>query len=94
MSALSLRSSRMRRNATVPRYRFNVRHDGQVFLDPESQELPGVEEAKAEALHALAEMARDQIPSNMKRDLTIEVEDESGRPLVVAKLILRITREV
>jgi hypothetical protein len=77
----------------MPWYRFNVRHDERVFLDTESQELPGIVEAQAEALQARAEMARDQIPANTKRDLAIEVADESGRPLLVAMLILRITRE-
>jgi hypothetical protein len=77
----------------MPQYRFNVRRDERLFLDPESQELPGIEEAEAEALHALAEMAKDAIPDTMNRELAVEVADETGKPLLVAKLILRITRD-
>ena len=77
----------------MPRYRFNVRRDERVFLDPESQELPGIEEAEAEALHALAEMAKDAIPATMNRELAVEVAEETGKPRFIAKLILRITRD-
>jgi hypothetical protein len=77
----------------MPRYRFNVRHDERVFWDPESQELSGIEEAQAEALHALAEMAKDAIPDTMNRELSVEVADDIGKPLLVARLILQITRD-
>jgi hypothetical protein len=77
----------------MPRYRFNVRRDARLLLDPESQELRGIEEAEAEALHVLAEMAKDAIPGAMNRELAVEVADETGKPLLVAKLILRITRD-
>lgn len=77
----------------MPRYRFNVRHDEHMFLDTESQELPGIEEAEAEALRALAEMAKDAIPATMSRELAVEVADETGKPLLIVKLILRITRD-
>jgi len=77
----------------MPQYRFNVRRDERLFLDPESQELPGIEEAEAEALHALAEMAKDAIPGTMDRELAVEVADETGRPLLIAKIILGITRD-
>jgi hypothetical protein len=60
----------------MPRYHFNVRHDERFFLDPESQELSGIEEAQAEALHALAEMAKDAIPDTMNRELSVEVADD------------------
>jgi hypothetical protein len=80
-------------NASMPRYRFNVRRDERLFLDAESQELPGIEEAETEALHALAEMAKDAIPTTMNRELAVELADETGRPLWVARLILRITRD-
>jgi hypothetical protein len=80
-------------SASMPQYRFNVRRDERLFLDPESQELPGIEEAEAEALHALAEMAKDAIPDTMNRELAVEVADETGKPLLIAKLILRITRD-
>ena len=77
----------------MPQYRFNVRRDELLFFDPESQELPGIEEAEAEALHVLAEMAKDAIPGTMNRELAVEVADKTGKPLLVAKLILWITRD-
>jgi hypothetical protein len=80
-------------SASMPQYRFNVRRDERLFLDPESQELPGFEEAEAEALHALAEMAKDAIPDTMNRELAVEVTDETGKSLLITKLILRITRD-
>ena len=77
----------------MPQYRFNVRHDERVFLDLESQEFTGIEEAQAEALQALAEIAKDAIPTTMSRELAVEVADENGRPLLICKLILRVTRD-
>jgi hypothetical protein len=77
----------------MPQYRFNVRRDERLFLDPESQELRGIEEAEAEALQVLAEIAKDAIPETMNWELAVEVADETGKPLLVAKLILRITRD-
>ena len=77
----------------MPRYRFNVPHDERVFWTPKSQELPGIEETEARVLQALAEMAKDAIPATMNRVLAMEVADEIGMPLLIAKLVLRITRD-
>jgi len=70
----------------MPRYYFDV-HDGETFTrDDEGVELDGIEAAKAEASKTLPEIACGTKPDGNRRDYTIEVRDETGRPVLRAGL--------
>jgi hypothetical protein len=70
------------------RYYFDT-HDGERFIpDEEGVALHGIEQARAEALKALPDMARDALPSGGSRDFVVEVRDDAGRKLLRVSLSL------
>lgn len=70
----------------MPRYYFDA-HDGDRFIrDDTGVDLPGIEAAKDEASKVLPEIAREKMPDGSRRDFTIEVRDETGRPVIRAGL--------
>ena len=75
----------------MPRYYFPS-WDGDHFVpDPDGLDCQGIEDARAEALRGLSEMARDIIPeATAARVLRIEVTGEAGDP----QLDLRLTFEM
>jgi hypothetical protein len=66
-------------------YFFDTRDNDAFFEDDEGLEYPDIEAVKVEAARALAELARDVIPGSLKRELSIEVRDESG-PVLIARM--------
>ncbi len=71
---------------TMPRYFFDV-HDGAVFTADEiGVELDGIEAARQEAGSALEGFARDLLRDGQPHEVVIEVKDEGGQRLLVAKL--------
>ena len=57
--------------------------DGSEFLhDGVGIELPNLDAARREAATALAEIARDAIPGSDRRNLTLTVRTEHGRPIL------------
>jgi hypothetical protein len=74
----------------MPRYYFDIRDGEYVQKDNEGSLLNGLAEAKAQAIKTLPDIARDDIPSNCQREFVIEVKDESGRPVMTARLTLVI----
>jgi hypothetical protein len=74
----------------MPRYYFDVRDDDKVTTDDEGVLLDGIETVKKEAATALADIARDVIPGATRRVLTIEVRDDTKRPLLEARLVFEI----
>jgi hypothetical protein len=58
---------------------FFDRRDGETLIQgDEGFEYPDLDAVEAEAARALAELARDVLPSSLQRELAIEVRDEQG----------------
>ena len=56
----------------MPRYRFDVTDTGRVTRDEEGLELPDIREARKQALAALADIAKDELPKADHREFVIE----------------------
>ena len=76
--------------AGMPRFYFDI-NDGDDFIpDHEGIDLEGVEDAKAEAVNTLPDMARDGLPEGDSRDFVVTVRDETDRPVWRVRLSLVI----
>jgi hypothetical protein len=53
-------------------------------------ELDGLEAARQEAARTLGEIARDILPDGDRHEVVIEVKDEAGQRVLVAKLSVNI----
>jgi len=74
----------------MPRYHFDM-HDGARFTTDETGvELNGIEAARQEVARRLADQARAILPDDNRREVVIEVKDETGQRVLVAKLSVRI----
>lgn len=69
----------------MPIYFFDSRDNETFIEDDEGLEYGELEVVKVSAAKALAELARDVIPSCHKRELAIEVRDVHG-PVLIAKM--------
>jgi hypothetical protein len=69
----------------MPRYFFDTRYNETFIPDDTGMELPDLETVKAEAAKSLAELAKDVLPSSLKRSWTVEVRDER-QPVLMAIL--------
>jgi hypothetical protein len=78
------------RGATMARYFFDWRDNENFDEDDEGMELPDLEAVKVEASRALLERAHDILPGLDRHSLSIEVRDNTGRPLLSIVLILEI----
>lgn len=78
----------LRTLAGMTRYFFDVIEDDQVTPDEEGVELPGIEEARREAVQSLSDMAKELAVdlANERRKVVIRVRDESGEVLTGAAL--------
>jgi hypothetical protein len=70
----------------VARYFFDTHDDNQVIEDDVGTECMDLGEVKALAALSLAELARDVLPSSIKRDLAVKVHDEPN-PVLESHLI-------
>lgn len=61
----------------MPRFYFDSRDGEQFIRDDEGLEFADAEVARIEASAALAEMARDALPKSHRRELAIEVRDDT-----------------
>ena len=76
----------------MPLYYFDT-HDGETFIsDEEGLELEGIDEVRAQAQTALADMLHDGIPASDQRTLFVRVRDEADA--VVLKAGLSIIMEL
>jgi hypothetical protein len=66
-------------------YFFDTRDNDAFIEDDVGVELHDLEAVKVQAALSLAELARDVLPGNLKRTLTVEVRDER-QPVMLAKL--------
>ena len=73
------------------RYHFDT-YDGERFIpDEDGIALRGLDEAKAEAMRALPDMAKEATVDGA-RDFVVEVRDEAGRKLLRVRLSLVLSR--
>jgi hypothetical protein len=74
----------------MPCYHFDS-HDGVRFTTDETGvELDGINAARQEAARRLAELAQEILPDDDRREAVIEVKDETGQRMLVAKLSVSI----
>jgi hypothetical protein len=74
----------------MPCYYFDS-HDGMRFTTDETGvELDGINAARQEAARRLAELAQEILPDDDRREVVIEVKDETGQRVLVAKLSVSI----
>ncbi len=74
----------------MPRYYFDI-HDGERFTTDETGvELDAPEAAREEAVSALVQSAREGMPQDDRREVVIQVRDESNTRVLVAKLSMTI----
>ncbi len=74
----------------MPRYFFDI-HDGErSTTDEVGMELDGIEAARQETSRTLGEIARDILPDGDRREVVIEVKDETGQRVLVANLFVSI----
>lgn len=62
----------------MPRYFFDIRHDGDLYPDEEGLDLADLRAAKVEAANTLAGIARDTSHSGGDHDVAIEVRTDDG----------------
>lgn len=74
----------------MARFFFDWRDNKNFDEDDEGMDLPDLEAVKIEASRALLERAREDVPGRDRHTLSIEVRDETGRPLLSIVLILEI----
>jgi len=76
----------------MPKYYFDLVDGAETSIDDLGLEFADLEAARANALLALAEIARDKLPQGDRKELKIYVRDESGHILLTASLELRVDR--
>jgi uncharacterized membrane protein len=70
----------------MPLYFFDTR-DNEIFIkDDEGLDYPDLDAVKVDTAKALAELAKDVVPGSLRRELAVEVRDESG-PVLIARMI-------
>jgi hypothetical protein len=76
----------------MPRYVF-ILHDGEVTAPDFARDLPDLRAARREAVRALAELARDELPDDGDQmAMWISVQDERGEELLTASLTFEVRR--
>jgi hypothetical protein len=74
----------------MPRYYFAL-HDGDQFINDEmGLALPGIREARYEAIRVMADFARDAVQVFACRELGVEVRDQSGKTVLTAKATFEV----
>ena len=74
----------------MPCYHFDI-HDGARFTKDETGvELDSIKGARQEAARMLGELAREIRLDGDRRDIVIEVKDQTGQRVLVAKLSVSI----
>jgi hypothetical protein len=70
----------------MPHYFFDTRDGDHFTRDELGLELDGIEAARDEATLGMGDLARDALPGALRRELAIEVRDETDRQLLRASL--------
>ena len=74
----------------MPRYYFDIRDGEHVQKDNEGTVLPGLANARVQAVRMLPDLAEDEMLDRDQREVAIEVKDENGRPLLTVRLSLAV----
>ena len=74
----------------MPRFFFDCRDGDRLIRDDEGLVIDTVEEARHEAARALGEMARDALPDDGDREMSIDVRDEKHASLFRVALWVRV----
>jgi hypothetical protein len=74
----------------MARYFFDTRDNSHSLRDELGLELDSLEEARDEATRGLADLAKDVLPSAVRRELAVEVRDEIDFPVLRAALWLEV----
>jgi hypothetical protein len=70
----------------MARYFFDVRDGDRVIADPDGLEFADLAAVREEAATALAEMARDSLPTTTRRRMSIDVRTDADVPILRASL--------
>jgi hypothetical protein len=73
----------------MPRFYFDIREGDQFISDVEGEDCSDIEAARAEAIKALLDIAREHL-SQDSATISIEVRDEDGRRITSAALALHV----
>ena len=74
----------------MPHYHFDIHVGARFTTDETGVQLDGIKAARQEAARRLAELAQEILPDHDRRDVVIEVKDETGQRVLVAKLSVSI----
>ena len=72
----------------MPQYFFDTNDGDRHVPDADGLDLPDRDAARAEALTALRDMARDHLPDGDRRDFTVKVRDGADKAIYAAALSL------
>jgi hypothetical protein len=64
--------------APMPRFMLRIRDDNDTVMDPETVDLPDLEEARAAALDVIQDLWVRR-PSRVTKDMMFQVVDETGQ---------------
>jgi hypothetical protein len=74
----------------MPQFFFDYMDGARAYPDDEGTELPGLKQARAEALWAIGGIAKDEIPGRDGRDIQISIREGAGPVIMVVSLAVRI----
>ena len=74
------------------RFFFDTLNGETTILDSDGRELDSIEAARAEAVKALRDMARDSLPDSDQGTVVVRVRDETGETVLMAALTLSVQR--
>jgi hypothetical protein len=72
----------------VPTYFFDVSDGEHHFRDDEGSALPSRDAARKQALRVFPDMVRNKFPDGNRRDLIVNVRNETGKAIFTATLTL------
>ena len=79
-------------SVSMPRYFFDTYDGHEAVVDHVGYEMPDFEAVKVEAARALADLAKEALPSTERRELTIEVRDDQNLAVLRAVIMVEIGR--
>ncbi|WP_457936249.1 DUF6894 family protein [Mesorhizobium sp. 10J20-29] len=78
----------MQQSAPMVRYYFDIKDGDDLSVDDTGIECSGPEEARFQAIDALPEIARDELPDGDNRFFEVNVRDDQGRAVFRCRLTL------
>jgi hypothetical protein len=76
----------------MPRFYFDVREGPQFTPDHEGLEFNSLEAAEYEAARTAAEIGRGDLPKGKASEVTVEVRDEHGQPVLTVAVAMTVRR--